>query len=176
MQLVFVIGGASMAAIGLMILFLGCLTTGATRYKVYRAWGSRVGGRVSCAVFMVITYILQLVWLAMLIFLVIVTIMYTMFWALCEDKSKHPEIECINFEQFRRTFLLSYVSRYLMNCCLIADFLFPKNTPIEDMKVCKNEVKEFCKDYVERAEVMAILALISCVIVLMSLVRPFFII
>lgn len=106
MQLVFVIGGASMAAIGLMILFLGCLTTGATRYKVYRAWGSRVGGRVSCAVFMVITYLLQLVWLAMLIFLVIVTIMYTMFWALCEDKSNHPEIECINFEQFRKRFLL----------------------------------------------------------------------
>jgi Myelin proteolipid protein (PLP or lipophilin) len=106
MQLVFVIGGASMAAIGLMILFLGCLTTGATRYKVYRAWGSRVGGRVSCAVFMVITYLLQLVWLAMLIFLVIVTIMYTMFWALCEDKSKHPEIECINFEQFRKIVFL----------------------------------------------------------------------
>lgn len=49
-QLVFVIIGASMGALGLMILFVGCLATGATRHKVYRTWGGRVGGRVSCAV------------------------------------------------------------------------------------------------------------------------------
>lgn len=39
-----------MAALGFMILFVGCLATGSTRYKVYRAWRSRVGGRISCAV------------------------------------------------------------------------------------------------------------------------------
>lgn len=49
-QIIFVIVGASMAAVGFMILFVGCLATGATRHKVYRAWGSRVGGRISCAV------------------------------------------------------------------------------------------------------------------------------
>lgn len=46
----FVILGACMGALGLMILTVGCLATGATRYKVYRAWRSRVGGRISCAV------------------------------------------------------------------------------------------------------------------------------
>lgn len=49
-QMVFVIIGASIGALGLMILFVGCLATGATRHKVYRAWGARVGGRISCAV------------------------------------------------------------------------------------------------------------------------------
>lgn len=49
-QMVFVVIGASMAALGFMILFVGCLATGSTRYKVYRAWRSRVGGRISCAV------------------------------------------------------------------------------------------------------------------------------
>jgi len=39
-----------MGALGLMILFVGCLATGATRHKVYRAWRARVGGRISCAV------------------------------------------------------------------------------------------------------------------------------
>lgn len=39
-----------MAALGFMILCVGCLATGATRHKVYRAWRSRVGGRISCAV------------------------------------------------------------------------------------------------------------------------------
>jgi hypothetical protein len=49
-QLIFVVVGASMGALGLMILFVGCLATGATRHKVYRAWRARVGGRISCAV------------------------------------------------------------------------------------------------------------------------------
>ena len=48
--MIFVIIGAGMAALGFMILFVGFLATGATRYKVYRAWRSRVGGRISCAV------------------------------------------------------------------------------------------------------------------------------
>lgn len=49
-QMTFVIIGACMGALGLMILTVGCLATGATRQKVYRAWRSRVGGRISCAV------------------------------------------------------------------------------------------------------------------------------
>lgn len=48
--MVFVVGGACMGALGLMLLCLGCLATGATRHKVYRAWRARVGGRISCAV------------------------------------------------------------------------------------------------------------------------------
>lgn len=58
-QLTFATLGASMAALGFMILCVGCLATGATRHKVYRAWRSRVGGRISCAVvcnFNVISY------------------------------------------------------------------------------------------------------------------------
>lgn len=49
-QLIFATIGASMAALGFMILCVGCLATGATRHKVYRAWRTRVGGRISCAV------------------------------------------------------------------------------------------------------------------------------
>lgn len=49
-QLTFMIVGAAMGGLGLMILFLGCLSTGSTRAKVYRTWRGRVGGRVSCAI------------------------------------------------------------------------------------------------------------------------------
>uniref|UniRef100_A0A336LXW8 CSON009947 protein n=1 Tax=Culicoides sonorensis TaxID=179676 RepID=A0A336LXW8_CULSO len=79
-QIIFVIVGASMAALGFMILFVGCLATGATRHKVYRAWGSRVGGRISCAVFMGITYILKLLWIVILCFLAIVNFVFIVFW------------------------------------------------------------------------------------------------
>lgn len=46
--------------------------------------------------------------------------------------------------------------------------------PQEDKKVCApHEVKLFCKDYVEKAEVMFILATVSCLLVILSLVREF---
>ncbi|XP_049808068.1 neuronal membrane glycoprotein M6-a isoform X1 [Schistocerca nitens] len=150
-QMVFVIIGASMGALGLMILFVGCLATGTTRHKVYRAWGARVGGRISCAVFMSITYILQLAWVLMLCFLVIVTLIYTIFWALCSSSRVQLNHQCIDFKQF--------------------DFLFPPKTPPADMEVCEDELKLFCKDYVERAEVMFILASVSCLLVILSLIH-----
>lgn len=46
-----------MGALGLMVLFVGCLATGATRQKVYRASSARVGGRISCAVVGVFSYL-----------------------------------------------------------------------------------------------------------------------
>jgi hypothetical protein len=50
LRMTFVILGGCMAALGLMILFVGFLATGATRVRVYRAWTARVSGRISCAV------------------------------------------------------------------------------------------------------------------------------
>lgn len=81
--MIFVILGSAMAALGFMILFVGFLATGATRHKVYRAWGSRVGGRISCIVFMAITYILQIVWIIILCLLSITTFVFTLFWKMC---------------------------------------------------------------------------------------------
>lgn len=39
-----------MGAVTLMIIFVGFLATGATRRRMYKAWRTRVGGRISCAV------------------------------------------------------------------------------------------------------------------------------
>lgn len=151
-QLIFVVVGACMGALGLMILFVGCLATGATRHKVYRAWRARVGGRISCAVFMSITYVLQIAWLLMLCFLVIVTLIFTIFWSLCTNTDVQNNKKCIDFKQF--------------------DFMFPNNTRPQDMEVCDtHEIKLFCKDYVERAEVMFILATVACLLVIISLIH-----
>ncbi|XP_063225701.1 neuronal membrane glycoprotein M6-a isoform X2 [Bacillus rossius redtenbacheri] len=151
-QMVFVVIGASMGALGLMILFVGFLATGATRTKVYRAWGARVGGRISCAVFMGITYVLQMAWLLMLCFLVIVTLVFTIFWGLCSNPLVQANRQCIDFKQF--------------------GFLFPNHTRPEDMEVCDtHELKLFCKDYVEKAELMFILATVACLLVVLSLVH-----
>lgn len=50
--------------------------------------------------------------------------------------------------------------------------MFPLGARDEDMKICeKFEVKAFCKDGVEKAEVMFILATVSCLLVILSLVH-----
>ncbi|CAD6219298.1 GSCOCG00004901001-RA-CDS [Cotesia congregata] len=152
LQLIFASIGACMAALGFMILCVGCLATGATRHKVYRAWSTRVGGRISCAVFMVITYILQFAWLLIFAFLVITTFVFTIFWGLCENPRVGSHTDCIDFNQF--------------------SFMFPNYTRNEDMKICgPQEVKLFCKDYVEKAEVMFILATVASILVVLSLIH-----
>nr|XP_050868780.1 neuronal membrane glycoprotein M6-a isoform X1 [Vespula vulgaris] len=150
LQLVLAIIGASMAALGFMILCVGCLATGATRHKVYRAWRSRVGGRISCAVFMTITYVSQLIWLVIFAILVVITLLFTIFWGLCSNPRVQSLDQCIDFTQF--------------------NFLFPNNTRVEDMKVCgSQEVKLFCKDFVQNAEVMFILATVAAILAILSL-------
>ncbi|XP_051164929.1 neuronal membrane glycoprotein M6-b isoform X2 [Leptopilina boulardi] len=151
-QLIFATIGASMAALGFMILCVGCLATGATRHKVYRAWRTRVGGRISCAVFMTITYILQLGWILIFAFMVITTFVFTTFWGLCSNERVKNLEQCIDFSQF--------------------SFMFPNKIRPEDLKVCgAQEVKLFCRDYVEKAEVMFILATVASMLVVLSLIH-----
>lgn len=152
LQIIFVIIGSTMGAIGFMILFIGFLATGATRHKVYRAWGSRIGGRISCAIFMTITYMLNLVWLMILVFLVVVTFVFTVFWNLCSNTDVETHRTCIDLTQFI--------------------FMFPQSIRQEDLRICdKFQVKAFCKDAVEPATTMYILACVSCLLVILSLVH-----
>lgn len=53
----------------------------------------------------------------------------------------------------------------------LSGFLFPEDTPEEDKRVCDGEKKLFCKDYVNNAEIMFILASVSAFLVILSLVR-----
>merc|ERR1712037_119470 len=77
-QLAFVILGASMAALALMILVTAILATGATRMEVYRSSMGRAGGRVASACFIFITYILLLAWLLVLACCIVMTTFYTL--------------------------------------------------------------------------------------------------
>jgi hypothetical protein len=50
--------------------------------------------------------------------------------------------------------------------------MFPAGTREEDMRICEEfKVKAFCKDAVEKAEVMFILATLSCLLIILSLVH-----
>lgn len=88
------------------------------------------------------------------------------------DKINKPE--CFYFPNMSSIFpqfpvLISSLMTFL---CLFLDFLFPKGSRQQDMKVCdKFQIKAFCKDGVEPAETMFILATISCLLIILSLVH-----
>ncbi|XP_018006553.1 uncharacterized protein LOC108664473 isoform X2 [Hyalella azteca] len=147
-QLTFLVVGASMGGLALMILFVGCLSTGATRARVYASWRGRVGGRISCALFMTLAYILVIVWLAVFAGLLLVTMLYSIAWLQC---SVIPDNQCIDYNQL--------------------GFLFPGSTPEEDKRICQGERKLFCKDFVNNAEVMFIIATSATIVVILSLIH-----
>nr|CAG4638531.1 EOG090X085S [Cyclestheria hislopi] len=151
-RLLLIILAGIMGTLALIMLIVGCLATGSTRHTVYRAWKARVGGRLSCAIFLGLSYVLFYVWTAILVCLTMVTLIFTFFWGLCADKQVHLDRPCIDFVQF--------------------DWLFPNGTKIEDMQVCgPEELKVFCKDYVEIAEVSFILSTVAAFIVSLSVVH-----
>lgn len=149
-QMALVVLGACTGAVGLLVLVVGCLATGETRARVYRAWRARVGGRVSCGVLMGLCYGLWLTWCAIFLFVACIGVTCTFCWMLCYHMDGTPNNQQIDFRQFW--------------------FLFPEGTKREHMVLDQQEkVREFCKDYVERAEVMFVLALGAAFLVVLSL-------
>lgn len=57
--------------------------------------------------FMVIIYILQIAWLLIFAFLVITTLIFTIFWGLCSNPRVQSLDDCIDFTQFGK-FLHTY--------------------------------------------------------------------
>nr|CAG4645610.1 EOG090X085S [Lynceus sp. MCZ IZ 141354] len=152
LRMVLVILAGIMGALAIIILIIGCLATGSTRQNVYRQWSARIKGRLSSAILLGISYVLFYLWSGILVCLTIVTFIFTMFWGLCSDKQHRLDRPCIDFTQF--------------------DWMFPNGTRVEDLQICgPEEIKMFCKDYVETAEVSFILATVACFIVSLSLVH-----
>merc|ERR1712242_454711 len=151
-QLAFVVLGAGMAAVGLMILVSSFLATGATRVEVYRSHVGRVGGRVATAVFIFLTYVLLVAWLLVLFCCIVITTGTTLSWGVCSTKEIQWDAGSIDF--------------YPLN------FLFPEGSQRVNMLVeGDKEIKQFCIDFVQRAEVMFLIATAACVLVIMSLVH-----
>lgn len=119
-----------------------------------------------------ITYILKLIWIVILCFMAIVVFVFVIFWNMCSNPDvaeKHSN--CIELNQFCKCSRPPPLSKLSLTRN-ISDFLFPLGQREEDMKVCQaHEVKAFCKDGVEAAVPMFILALMACLLIILSLVH-----
>ncbi|KAG0718446.1 Neuronal membrane glycoprotein M6-a [Chionoecetes opilio] len=180
-QLAYIVVGAGMGGLGLLLLVVGCLSSGNTLHRVYHTWRARLGGKITCAIegtgeadgsvlpegwtpapasrvgrsqvatlrLMVVAYVVTLAWLVMFAALVIVSIFYTLAWFQCINV---PNTECIDYNQFR--------------------FLFPRTTIEEEKRVCSGgKRKLFCKDFVNNAEILFLLATASTLLVILSMVH-----
>lgn len=105
-----------------------------------------------------------------------VTLIFTLFWGLCVDNQRRHDRPCISFVQFGKFYFKSDLKHTL--CYILVksfpslDWLFPNGTTIDDLQVCgPEELKLFCKDYVEVAEVSFILSTVASFVVSLSLVH-----
>lgn len=103
-------------------------------------------------IFIFITYLLLFAWLIVLACCIVMTVFYTISWGVCNTDEIQWDQGFIDFYPFH--------------------FMFPAGTQREHMEVRGSaEIKMFCKDFVEHAEVMFILATLSCFLVILSLVH-----
>jgi hypothetical protein len=100
-QVTFVTVAVIMALAALVLLVVGIMSTGATRTNVYQGARARLGGRISCAVFMVFTYLLNLCWLVVLSLTVVLCFSYMVFSTLCGSVGGFSESHCLNLTVLR---------------------------------------------------------------------------
>ena len=103
-QLAFIILGASMAALALMILVVAILATGNTRHEVYRSSLGRTGGTIACMIFIFVTYLLLLCWLVVFGCCIIMTVFYSLSWGVCNTDEIGWEDGFIDFYPYHFLF------------------------------------------------------------------------
>ncbi|ESO88415.1 hypothetical protein LOTGIDRAFT_165539 [Lottia gigantea] len=103
-QVVFIILAVAMAVFGIILLVFGYLATGATRENLYSGNKCIMGGRISAAFFMVISYVLSLAWIAILSVVVVPIIIYAAISQICSmevySRTSSSFHYCFNLTQF----------------------------------------------------------------------------
>lgn len=152
--IVFIAIGSAMAVLALLVLLVGCLSTGSTRSSVYKNWKVRAGGRFTCSFLMIVTYVLKLVWLLITLIMTVLCFVMYVWTGVCNGLQKLQQGDderCIDLRQF--------------------SFLLPDETK-DHQHICDPGVrKTFCVDYVRNATLMYYIATAGAVAVLLSLVH-----
>jgi hypothetical protein len=137
-QTIVIVISSVMGSLAIMLLVVGCLSTGATRSQIFTGFRSRLGGRISTGFFTIIVYLLFLVWSAVTIVLVVPIIAYYVLMKNCEIKAAQINThlvqnldECLSLKTFGITLTenkLSICSQELIAFCnqvCYYHFIFP---------------------------------------------------
>ncbi|KAK6619649.1 hypothetical protein RUM43_012406 [Polyplax serrata] len=114
------------AALTVMTLIIGFLATGETRAEVHKTWKAKIGGKITCLVLLIVSFVLLISW--------IFACIYTG-WGL-------------NLHRTGRDNCDAYSNSSDRSKCLPIAF----ETEKRRRELCDNQdVKKFCKDYTEKA-------------------------
>lgn len=107
LQTIVIIISTVMGGLSLILLIVGCLSTGATRSHVYTGFRSRLGGRISTGFFSIVVYILFIVWSLTTLILVVPLVFYYVLMKQCEFKqtqinthSQNKFDECLSLRNY----------------------------------------------------------------------------
>ncbi|XP_076362792.1 proteolipid protein DM beta-like isoform X2 [Tachypleus tridentatus] len=152
LRVVFVVISLLSAILGTLLMVVSFRATGSIRNILYFGWKARIGGRISCGLFLVTAYIVQIGWITILTCVTIIMFVFQLSRGLCNNLSAaDSKKECIDLSQF--------------------DFMFPNGIKYENLIICsEGKVKEFCNDYVEEGVGMYIMASAASVVIILSLV------
>lgn len=112
-----------MCIVALILLIIGALATGSTRTQMYSGWKARLGGRISCACFLIFTYLLKLCWLIIFTFIVVLAFTYLVFGTLCHAAQGNNQ--CLNFT--------------------VLSPILNGTTRLEALVLCGQELMDFCQ-------------------------------
>lgn len=107
LQTIVIIISTVMGSLAVILLVVGCLSTGATRSQVYTGFRSRLGGRISTGFFTVVVYILFLIWSVFTLIQVIPLVFYYVLMRQCDFKqtqinthSQNKFDECLSLRNY----------------------------------------------------------------------------
>uniref|UniRef100_A0A914XZE3 Uncharacterized protein n=1 Tax=Panagrolaimus superbus TaxID=310955 RepID=A0A914XZE3_9BILA len=122
-HLAFIILAVLMAIFSLFLLLIGVLSTGSTREEIYKRKDSRRGGRIICAIAIVVSYLLNILWILIVSITAILSFIYYIFSRLCSSLQEYSENTCLDFDVFKP---------------LVQQYSNP------DLKLCGGNVQQFC--------------------------------
>ncbi|KRX66178.1 Neuronal membrane glycoprotein M6-b [Trichinella sp. T9] len=99
-QLSFIVSAVIMFVFAGLLTVIGALATGSTRDRVYYGWKARLGGRISTALFLTLTYLVHIFWLA--IFTVVVSLCFVncILKRLCATVPAYTVDDCLDLNLF----------------------------------------------------------------------------
>ena len=103
--ILFIVISVVMGIFALILLTFGFLATGATRENVYSGTKCIMGGRVSAGFFMILSYVLNLVWMVVTSFSAMPILIYIMLRSICLWEIENKEEAqlwgyCLNLTRF----------------------------------------------------------------------------
>jgi len=102
-RITFIIVAVVMALFAILLLIFAFLATGESRKNVYSGASCIMGGRVSAAFFMIISYILNVAWMGIMSVNVIPIIMYVMLRSICNTEIYSKDAQSLSNYAFSLT-------------------------------------------------------------------------